>query len=168
MFDRSGSTTLDSFKFRDIWICEWTPNCGAVLYMKTNKNCVDRRFKSFVVNLYVSPKKAKCVVCLFRNAIYMRIPWYISYIHLYINISCFLIFFSVRFINWLKSSIMKFSPGQPSLILNRRLFEMNNMCILVTSAINWKRVFLQWIITLCQLFNAHYLRTAHVFLIKRQ
>jgi len=98
----------------------------------------------------------------------MRIPWYISYIHLYINISCFLIFFSVRFINWLKSSIMKFSPGQPSLILNRRLFEMNNMCILVTSAINWKRVFLQWIITLCQLFNAHYLRTAHVFLIKRQ
>ena len=30
------------------------------------------------MNLDVSPKKAKCVVCLFRNAIYVRIPWYIA------------------------------------------------------------------------------------------
>ena len=73
MFDPSGSSALDSFKFRDIWICEWTPNCGAVLRM--NKNFVGRRFKWYGVNLDVSPKKAKCVVCLFRNAIYVRTPW---------------------------------------------------------------------------------------------
>jgi len=35
---------------------------------------VGRRFKRFGVNLDVSPKKAKCVVCLFRNAIYVCIP----------------------------------------------------------------------------------------------
>jgi len=35
---------------------------------------VGRRFKRFVVNLDVSPKKAKCVVCLFSYAIYVRIP----------------------------------------------------------------------------------------------
>ena len=54
---------------------EWTPNCGAVLLLRMNKNVVGRRFKRFGVNLDVSPKKAKCVVCLiFRNAIYVRIP----------------------------------------------------------------------------------------------
>ena len=40
-----------------------------------NKNFVGRRFKWLGVYLDVSPEKAKCVVCLFRNAIYVRIPW---------------------------------------------------------------------------------------------
>ena len=33
-----------------------------------------QKIKRFGVNLDVSPKKAKCVVCLFRNAIYVHIP----------------------------------------------------------------------------------------------
>ena len=70
MFDPSGSSTLDSFG--DIWICEWTPNCGAVLWLRTNKNVVGRRFKRFGVNLDVSPK---CIVCLFRDTSYVHIPW---------------------------------------------------------------------------------------------
>jgi len=39
-----------------------------------NNNFVGKRYKSLGVNLNVSPKKAECAVCLFRNAIYVRIP----------------------------------------------------------------------------------------------
>ena len=42
--------------------------------MRTNKNFVGRIFKRFGVNLYFSPKKAKCVVCVFRNAILCAYP----------------------------------------------------------------------------------------------
>ena len=45
--------------------------CGAVLSLRTNKNFVGRRFKRFGVNLDISPKKAKCVVSLFRNVIHV-------------------------------------------------------------------------------------------------
>jgi len=42
--------------------------------LRTNKNFLGRRFKRFGVYLDVSPKKAKCVACLFRNAINVYIP----------------------------------------------------------------------------------------------
>ena len=44
------------------------------LWSSTLTNFVGIISKRFGVNLYVSPKKAKCVVCLFINAIYVRIP----------------------------------------------------------------------------------------------